>query len=278
MAHVFITGCSSGFGELAALAFARRGDHVTATMRTPAKGVRLRAAAAGAKGGLVVEPCDVDDPASVTDAVARAHARGPIDVLVNNAGIECRSSIEDASDADVRRQFETNVFGTLRVIRAVLPAMRERRRGTIVNVSSIAGIVGRPFGGLYSASKHALEGLSEALALEVEPFGVRVVLVQPGQYATSLLDNAWVGEGFRGDSPYVERSERFDAAMQKLVPGGQRSDPQEVADVIVRVAHDPQAPFRTLAGGDAEMIAAAHRQLPFEEFVKAMRGALDWWD
>ncbi|MCW5892786.1 MAG: SDR family oxidoreductase [bacterium] len=278
MANVFVTGCSSGFGELAALAFARRGDHVTATMRTPAKGERLRAAAADAAGTLVVERCDVDDAASVGEAVAGALARGPIDVLVNNAGIECRSSIEDASDADVRRQFETNVFGTLRLIRAVLPGMRARGRGAIVNVSSVAGLVARPFGGLYSASKHALEGLSEALALEVAPFGIRVALVEPGQYATRLLDNAWTGAGFGPASPYWERSERFDRAMHKVVPEGRRADPQEVADLVVRVAHDPQAPLRTLAGRDAEMIAAAHRQLSFEDYVRAMRGTLDWWD
>src|SRR6185295_15570580 len=123
---------------------------------------------------------DVVEPASIRSAVDEVLAAGPVDVLVNNAGIECRSSIEDADDRDVLRQFDTNVFGLLRVTRAVLPAMRARRRGTIVNVSSIAGLVSRPYGGLYSATKHAIEAISEALHFEVQPFGIRVVLIEPG--------------------------------------------------------------------------------------------------
>src|SRR5262245_22401825 len=136
MANVLITGCSSGFGLLTALRFARAGDRVFATMRTPAKAPdELRGAIERERLPVALLRLDVCDQASIDAALREA---GPLDVLVNNAGIECRSSIEDASDEDVRRQFDTNVFGTLRVIRAVLPAMRDRRRGTIVNLSSIA--------------------------------------------------------------------------------------------------------------------------------------------
>src|SRR5262249_9484426 len=148
---------------------------------------------------IAIARLDVCDQASIDAAV---RAAGEIDVLVNNAGIECRSSIEDADDAEVMRQFDTNVFGTLRVTRAVLPQMRARRRGTIVNLSSIAGLVARPFGGLYSASKHALEAISEALHFEAAPHGVRIVVIEPGQYGTRLLDNAFTARRFGPSSAY----------------------------------------------------------------------------
>ncbi len=275
MQNVFITGCSSGFGLLTALLFARRGDRVFATMRDPAKGGELRHAAEAERLPLSLLRLDICDPDSVEAAVREA-AR--IDVLVNNAGIECRSSIEDASDADVRRQFDTNVFGTLRVIRAVLPGMRAARRGTIVNVSSIAGLVSRPYGGLYAASKHALEAISEALHFEVAPFGLRVVVIEPGQYGTRLLDNAFPGGGFTPASPYWERSARFDQALARLRPGGVIGDPQEVAELIHRTVHEERPRLRYLAGADAEMIATAHKQMDFETYERAMRQSLDWFD
>jgi NAD(P)-dependent dehydrogenase (short-subunit alcohol dehydrogenase family) len=279
MATVLITGCSSGFGLLAALHFARRGHRVVATMRAPARDVALSRAARDEQLPVTVLPLDVCDAARVTATVARAAAEhGPLDVLVNNAGIELRSSIEDADEADVRRQFETNVFGAVRMIQAVLPAMRERRAGTIVNVSSIAGLVSRPYGGYYAASKHALEAITEALHYEVEPFGIRVVLVEPGQYATRLLDNAWNGARFTPASPYWERSARFDERLKRLVPDGEPADPDEVARLICDGALAERPVLRHLAGSDAHMIATAYRQLDFEAFEQAMRQALDWWD
>src|SRR5512140_1015565 len=199
MANVFITGCSSGFGLLTALHFARQGDRVFATLRTPATADALHAAVAAERLPITVLELDVRDPASVTAAV---RAAGPIDVLVNNAGVELRSSIEDAAEEDVQWQFDTNVFGLLRVLRAVLPGMRERRAGIVVNVSSIAGLVSRPYGGLYAATKHAVEAITEALHFEVAPFGIRVVSIEPGQYGTRLLDNAVLGKGFTKASPY----------------------------------------------------------------------------
>lgn len=274
MATVLITGCSSGFGLLAALEFARRGHRVVATMRDPARGDALARAAE-----VTILPLDVCDGAQVTAAVSRATAdHGPLDVLVNNAGIELRSSIEDASEADIRRQFETNVFGAVRMIQAVLPGMRARRAGTIVNVSSIAGLVSRPYGGYYAASKHALEAISEALHYELTPFGVRVVLVEPGQYGTRLLDNAYPGERFTPASPYWERSARFDTRIKTLVPGGAGGDPNEVARLICDAALAAAPPLRHLAGGDARTIATAYRQMEFEAFERAMRQTLDWWD
>lgn len=156
--------------------------------------------------------------------------------------------------------------------------MRARRRGTIVNVSSIAGIVARPYGGLYAASKHALEAISEALHLEVQPFGVRVVLIEPGQYATQLLDNAMVGSGFTEASPYWERSARFDVAIQKLRPGGVAGSAADVARLIYDAVNDPKPRLRYLAGHDAETIADTYRRLSFEDYERTMREVLDWWD
>jgi len=275
MANVLITGCSSGFGLLTALHFARQGDHVTATLRTPATADALHGAIAAERLPITVLKLDVCDPASVAAAIREA---GPIDVLVNNAGVELRSSIEDAADDDVQWQFDTNVFGLLRVVRAVLPGMRERRAGVIVNVSSIAGLVSRPYGGLYAATKHAVEAITEALHFEVAPFGIRVVSIEPGQYGTRLLDNAVPGKYFTKASPYWERSEKFDVALAKLRPGGKPSDPQEVARLIWDAVHTTEPKLRYLAGQDAVMIATAKKQLEFEAFEQSMRQALDWWD
>jgi len=279
MANVLITGCSSGFGLLTALHLGRKGHRVMATMRRPERDVELARAVRDEHLPIAVAALDVCDPAQVTATVASAQAEhGPLDVLINNAGIELRSSIEDAGEDDVRRQFETNVFGAIRMMQAVLPAMRERRSGTIVNVSSIAGVVSRPYGGFYAASKHALEAISEALHYEVAPFGIRVALVEPGQFATNLLDNAWNGARFTPASPYWARSEQFDRHLARLAPGGERAAPDEVVELIADVALGERSGFRHLAGADAHMIAAAYRQADFESFEQVMRQALDWWD
>ncbi|HEY8518366.1 MAG TPA: SDR family oxidoreductase [Candidatus Binatia bacterium] len=278
MANVLITGCSSGFGFETALVFARRGDHVFASMRDVAKGSELERIAREEGLRLELVALDVCDPASVTGAIARVTEAGPLDVLVNNAGIELRSSIEDASEEEVQRLFDTNVHGVLRTIRAALPGMRARKSGTIVNVSSIAGIVARPYGGLYAASKHALEAISEALHFELQPFGVRVVIIQPGQYRTRLLENALVGSSFGPQSPYWERSQRFDTALERLRTNGVGGDAAEVARLIYDAVHDPAPKLRYLAGEDAQLIASTYRQLSFEDYEKAMRDALGWRD
>jgi NAD(P)-dependent dehydrogenase (short-subunit alcohol dehydrogenase family) len=276
MASVLITGCSSGFGLFTALRFARAGDRVYATMRNPGRAPgMLRRAIEKEHLSISILRLDVCDPSSVDAALGEA---GQVDVLVNNAGIELRSSIEDASEDDVRRQFETNVFGPVRMIHGVLPSMRERGRGTIVNVSSIAGLVARPFGGFYSATKHALEAISEALHFEVRPFGVRVVLIEPGQYGTRLLDNASNGRAFDSGSPYWETSKRFDERLKQLRPRSQMSDLRKVADLIYTAVHDPTPRLRYLAGDDAKMIANAYRGMEFERYEERMRRALDWQD
>jgi len=278
MATVLITGCSSGFGRLAALRFAHEGHTVVATMRTPSKGKDLLAEAEASGLDLRVITLDVTDEASVQTAIAEAVAAvGPLDVVVNNAGIELRGPIEQASEAEVHAQFDTNVFGLLRVLRAVVPAMRERRAGVIVNVGSIAGLVARPYGGLYAATKHAVEAITEALHYELAPFGVRVAVIEPGQFATELLANALVADAFTDTSPYWTDSEIFDTKVQTLVPGGEPADPGPVVDAIVHAALDPTAPLRSLVGADAELIMAVRAGSDFETFEQTMRTSLDWW-
>lgn len=135
----------------------------------------------------------------------------------------------------------------------------------------------RPFGGLYAASKHAIEAITDALRYELKAFGIRVAVVEPGQYATSLLDNATEAAAFGPESPYRASSEAFDAKIRTLNPGGQLADPQEVADAIVRVATDGAAPVHTLLGGDAHLIMDARAGGDFETFEQTMRTTLDWW-
>ncbi len=278
MSNVLITGCSTGFGKLAALTFAREGHTVFASMRNLDKAGPLRDAADAEGLKVAIVQLDVDDAASVERAVADVAAEaGSIDIVVNNAGMEIRGPIEEFSDAEARRQFETNVFGVLNVLRSVLPAMRERGSGVIVNVSSIAGLVSAPYAGLYAASKHALEALSEAMHYEVHPFGVRVAVVEPGGFDTEFGANTT--EAFMSASPYRATSERFEAALAGMLsPDGTRADPQIVADVIVRVATDPKSPLRTLVGGDAEMIMSVRTTTDFEGFEQTMRSAMNWWD
>jgi NAD(P)-dependent dehydrogenase (short-subunit alcohol dehydrogenase family) len=278
MSNVLITGCSSGFGLLAALEFARRGDTVFATMRDTSKDGDLKAAAAKENLKVNVLKLDLLDQASIDSAIAEAQRSGPIDVLVNNAGFEVRSSIEDASEDEIRRQFETNVFGTVRVMKAVLPDMRKRGAGVIINLSSVAGVVGVPFGGYYAASKHALEAITETMHYEVRPFGVRVALVEPGAFQTSFGANIVVAKDFNERSPYWNTSERFHAARTKLSNPEAPNDPMDVAKAIVEAAYTDTPRLRWLVGGDAQLIGAVRKQTDFEGFEAAMRQTLDWWD
>ena len=278
MATVLVTGCSSGFGKLTALLFGRHGHTVFATMRDTAKAGPMAEAAAEEGIDVRVMGLDVDDPESVAAAIAEAEAvaGGALDIVVNNAGVELRGAIEDCSDDEVRAQFETNVFGPVRVIRAVLPAMRERRAGVIVNVSSIAGLVARPFGGMYSASKFALEAITESLYHELRPFGIRVALIEPGQFETDLLSNALVAEAFDESSPYWEAALRFDVAVRRLVPDGKPAPAEVVAETIVAVAFDPGAGLRHIVGSDAELVMSVRNAGSFEHFDKTLRHAIDW--
>ena len=279
MATILITGCSSGFGKLAALQFARKGDTVYASMRNTSKGKELEDARDSENLKIELLQLDVTDEASVSAAVAKVIAEaGQIDVLVNNAGIGAHGPIEETDDDEAKEIFETNFFGALRTMRTVLPHMREKKAGTIVNVSSLAGRVGPPFDGIYAASKFALEAASEALYYEIHPFGIRVLLIEPGGFETNIGDTRRIPRRFGEGSPYAELDQRFEQALTRLPTGGERGDAQVVAEAIYDAVHDEEPKLRYLVGEDAEMIGGLRQQLDDEQFEKTIRQALDFWD
>ncbi len=272
VSRILITGSNSGFGMLAALSLARAGHDVIATMRNLAKGADLSAAAEAERLTIEVRSLDVCDPSSVAAAL---HDAPTIDVVVNNAGFEVQGAVELVGDDLMRAQFDTNVLGPMRLIRTVLPVWRDRGHGTIVNVSSVAGVVGAPYGGVYAASKHALEALSEALHFETSQLGIRVRLIEPGRFETAFSSNVVPAPGWE-ESFYHDRSERFREALTALDGDGPDPDPQDVADAIVAAATDPATPFRTFVGADAQLISGVKASMSFEEFEQTMRATLDW--
>ena len=273
MSNVLITGCSTGFGELAALTFADRGHRVFATMRTPGK-----SAALAARSDITQLALDVCSTESVNAAVTEAiNAAGSLDVVVNNAGIEMFGAVHLASDEEVAWQFDTNVTGVVRVARAVVPHMLANGAGTIVNVGSLAGLVGTPYGGLYAASKHAVEALSEAMHFELSQQGIRVRIVEPGQFATQLGGNSLVSAAMTPDSDEYARWQRFRTAQRSLV-SGEPAPAQQVADVIYQAATEVPGKLRYLVGADAELVSGVKSAMTFEDFDTAMRSTLNWFE
>lgn len=263
-----ITGCSTGIGYLTALEMARRGYTVHATMRSPDRdGTPLRDAAAREGLDLRVAALDVTDRGSRAEAVAEVIAvSGRIDVLVNNAGLGDLGAIELQSDETVHRMFETNVFGPLALMRAVLPGMRERQSGTIVNVSSVAGRIVGGVNGIYSATKHALEAISEALALEVRALGVRVIVIEPGFFQTPILQKA-TGAIAEADGPYADIQRRM--ATLYTVATAQGGDPAEVAKVISDAVSTDAPRFRYAIGADAPVFLEGRAKMTDEEYIDA---------
>jgi NAD(P)-dependent dehydrogenase (short-subunit alcohol dehydrogenase family) len=279
VAVVLITGCSSGFGLLTALAFARDGDTVYATMRNLSRSTELERAAAAEGLPLECLELDVTSDRSVLAAVDHiVDAQGRIDVCVNNAGVELRGAVHLCSDEEIRWQFETNVFGLLRVTRAVVPVMKRGGGGVIVNVGAVAGLVTPPYDGVYAASKHAVEALTEAMHLELAPWGIRVSVVEPGRFRTSLEENARLAERQTPDTVEHERAERFRGALDRLAGEGERPGPELVARAIVSAARGTPRRLRHLVGFDTELVLEVRRGADFEGYEEQLRRALDWWD
>jgi NAD(P)-dependent dehydrogenase (short-subunit alcohol dehydrogenase family) len=233
---VLVTGSSSGIGRAVAERFASRGWRVFATMRRREAGEPLRAAAAAAGWRLETPVLDVTDDDSVRAAVGRvlADTGGRLDALVNNAGYYALGSLEETSPDELRAQLETNVVGVHRVTRAVLPAMRARRAGTVVVVGSLSGRVAIPMVGPYHASKWALEGMVEAWRLELIPFGIRVALIEPGPFATALHANERLAvAGGHEASPYAALLASYRRQARRLRRG---RDLGPVVDAIERAA------------------------------------------
>ncbi|HEV2156020.1 SDR family NAD(P)-dependent oxidoreductase [Bradyrhizobium sp.] len=237
----FITGASRGFGRVWTEAALKRGDRVAATARVLADMVDL---VEGYGDAILPIVLDVTNARAVQNAVTRAHAHfGRLDVVLNNAGYALVGAIEEALEADVRAEFDTNFFGTLRVIQAALPLLRRQRSGHIIGVSSVAGVVAGPITGFYNASKFAVEALHESLAQEVKDFGVKVTLLEPGAYATGFASMASLRI-----SPVISaysntRAEVF-AAGARLAFG----EPEATADAILRIVDAENPPLRFFVG------------------------------
>ncbi len=240
MQTVLITGCSSGFGLETARHFLDRGWNVVATMRQP------RGELLPPSDCLRVIALDVADPASIERAVAAA---GPVDVLVNNAGIGWLNALEGTPMTAARELFETNTLGLMAVTQAVLPQMRERKAGVIVNVSSSVTLRSLPLLSVYTATKAAVNAFTETLALELEPFGITVRLVLPGRApGTGFGANARARMTGGAPDAYAEQAQRVFAGMQADGPITRSSD---VAEAVWRASTDPACPMRVPAGADA---------------------------
>ncbi len=273
MPVTLVTGTSTGIGLATALHFARHGHQVVATMRNLAKAGPLEAVARDEKLPVVVRELDVTRQESIDRAMAETVAQqGPIDVLVNNAGIGGATPLELTPEDEHRAMFEANYWGPIRMIRVVLPSMRERRTGCIVNVTSIAGRVATPNQIAYSASKFALGAASEALAHEVAAFGVRVAIIEPGVIQTAIFENSAGATRYDKNSPYRQIMRR----NGKLFAAGFRNPgrAETVAEVIFEAVTTERPRLRYLVGTDAEGMAAGRARISDEEWV-AMGGGLD---
>lgn len=256
MATWLITGCSSGLGRALAEAVLADGDNAVVTARDATSVVDLTERYPDS--ALAVD-LDVTDPAQVREAVARGEERfGGIDVLVNNAGYGYRAAVEEGDDADVARLFATNVFGPVALIKAVLPGMRARRSGTIINVSSIAASVAPAGSGYYAASKAALEGITLALAKELEPLGVRAVVVEPGGFRTDFGGRS-IAQSATLIDDYAETSGKRRPQAGVNPSQDTAGDPDRAARALIALARTEQPPTFFCMGSDA---------------VRAVRGAL----
>ncbi|MBP8912664.1 MAG: SDR family oxidoreductase [Phycisphaerae bacterium] len=249
--RVLITGCSSGFGLLTAVEAARSGFEVIATLRDPARGDALRQALDAGGLDATIDTLDVTDPESIRRIAARYE---PIDVLVNNAGILINGSFADLSEREVRDMFETNCFGAMALTRAVVGPMIQRRRGRIINVASLAGSVGYPYCSAYAASKAALIAFSQSIRVELAPFGIDVVSVEPGFHKTKLIGVAGrMAERFDDpNSPWAEYNRSYLQALDGDVLRWAGS-PEKAAGRIVRLMSVRRPKARYIVGADARL-------------------------
>lgn len=246
-----ITGCSKGFGMSLSKELLHRRQRVVATARNLDDLQFLREIN---PKDLLTAKLDVTNPSDITETVKSAlHQFGSIDVLVNNAGYGYYGTQEDADIEEVKKMFDTNVFGLIRVTQAVLPVMRKKGHGSIVNISSLGGRIALPFMGFYHASKHAIEGLSEALYFETFSFGIRVIIIEPGGHNTNF-SRAGVRSSHFGNSksPYASLLSKWKETNKKIIP--KKNDPINVANAIIN-AVEQDVPFQRIqVGKDAESL------------------------
>lgn len=251
---VVVTGCSSGFGEGAVRAFADKGCRVWGTLRdAQGRNAAKKNALEAYSDHVSIIDMDVTDDASVAAAFARIQAQGPVDVLINNAGIMYLGITEAFSINQAKEQMETNYYGAIRTMQAVLPAMRAARSGLIINTSSLVGQISPPFFSTYSATKHALEGYVQGLRYEVSPFGIDVAIVQPGPFRSGLLGGGQAPARHDVLTSYGELANVPEAMGQhfaQFLQSDEAPDPQLVVDAYVALADTPagKRPTRTVVG------------------------------
>src|SRR5271166_6119177 len=258
-----ITGCSTGFGRELAKILIGRGYRVAATARDVAKVADL---VSGHDASALALKLDVDSPADIVAVVEAAKQKfGRIDVLVNNAGYGYLAAVEEGDDADIRAMFEANVFGLAAMTRAVLPVMRAQKSGAIVNISSMGGFIGFPGSGYYAATKFAVEGLSESLSKEVAPFGIKVLIVEPGPFRTD-----WAGRSLKVPKRPIGAYEETAIARRRQIQGysgNQPGDPVRAAEAIIATIEQPNPPLRRPLGNFAYDAMGAELEALRKEFA-----------
>jgi NAD(P)-dependent dehydrogenase (short-subunit alcohol dehydrogenase family) len=266
-----VTGSSSGIGYETSLTLSRNGFLTYATMRNLNKSENIKSLAEKEKLPLKLIELDVTDDGSVKNAIQSIKVEANrIDVLVNNAGYGVNGAFEDLAMEEIRAQYETNLFGVIRVTQAVLPIMRKQKSGIIVNISSGAGRFGYPGGSAYVSTKFAIEGLSESMAYELEPFGIRMVLVEPGVIRTNFVNSMVAAKKSQDpNSPYSQLMQNVATSFQQMLEGGSSSD--VVAKVVLKAVTSENPSLRYLAGKDVETWLDGKRNMSDEEFYKMMK-------
>jgi NAD(P)-dependent dehydrogenase (short-subunit alcohol dehydrogenase family) len=264
-----VTGSSSGMGFATAIMLARAGIHTYASMRNLKKSKTITELASTENLPLQVVQLDVNDKKSVKEAITKiVTEKERIDVLVNNAGYGLFGSLEDISIEELKAQFETNFFGVIRVTQLVLPIMRKQKSGTIVNVSSVGGRIGLPVLSAYHSTKFALEGLSESMSYELEPFGIRVVIIEPGVIRTNIMNSSIIAKKAQDPkSPYFSLIQKVENNF-KLMMENESSPPEEVAKVILGVVTSENPQLRYTVGNDAATMIQARVSMSDNQFKK----------
>jgi len=266
-----VTGSSSGIGYETSIALARSGILTYATMRNLQKATNLESIRDKEMLPLKIQQLDVTDDASVNKAIqAIVSESGRIDVMVNNAGYGLVGAFEDLSMDEIRSQFETNFFGVVRVMQYVLPIMRKQKFGILVNISSGAGRFGYPSGSAYVSTKFALEGLSESIAYELDQFGIKVILVEPGVIRTNFDSGMVMAKKSQNTtSPYFNMTKKMDTVFRQLLRNC--SPPSLVADVVSQAVKSENPNLRYLAGKDVEQWADQKKKMSDSEFFNMMK-------
>ena len=265
-----VTGSSSGIGFETSLALARNGYHTFATMRNLGKDEKIKQIIEKEDLSIEILELDVDSEESVNQAIKTvSEKKGRIDVLVNNAGYGMWGTVEDVSIDEFKEQFETNFFSIIRLIQKVAPIMRKQNSGNIVNISSVAGRIGFPVSPAYISSKFALEGLSESLRFELMPFGINVIIIEPGVIKTNFFDSMKMSEKSQQDSTYKEITDKVISGVKMMAEMG--THPKEVANVVIKTLGEEKPLPRYVIGNDAMMFLEAKKMktdIEFENYLK----------